>query len=107
MRKAGALSLCLMILAVCSIPGFAQGKEVTLTGKITCAMCDLKTEKECMTVIVVNEGGKDVTYYLDAKSSKANHDAICQTAKEGSVTGTVSEKGGKRYVTATKVAFKN
>ena len=54
---------------------------------------------------MVKEGGKDVVYYFDEKSHKANHDAICQTGKQGTVTGTVSEKDGKKYIAVTKVAF--
>jgi hypothetical protein len=99
-------TVCIAVLLVLAIPATAQNKEVNLTGKVTCAKCDLKTDQECATVIVAREGGKDVTYYLDEKSHKANHDAICQGGKEGTVTGTVSEKGGKKIVTASKVELK-
>jgi hypothetical protein len=81
-------------------------KEVTLEGKITCAKCDLGVEKKCATVIVAKEDGKDVTYYFDAKGDKANHKEICQSAKDGKVTGTVSEKDGKKWITVSKVEFK-
>ena len=82
-------------------------KVVTLKGSITCAKCGLSVEKTCMTVIVVKEGKdkKDVTYYLDTKSGKANHKAICTEAKAGSVTGVVSSKDDKKTITATKVTF--
>jgi len=82
-----------------------EGKEVTLKGKITCAKCDLQETKKCHTVIVVKQGDKDVTYYLDTKNGKDEHKAICQGAKEGAVTGTVSEKDGKHYIKATKITF--
>jgi hypothetical protein len=106
MRSVMLMVLCFGIIAVVAVPIIAQGKEVTLTGKVTCAMCDLKTDKECATVIVVKEGGKDVTYYLDEKSGKANHDAVCKGGKDGSVTGTVAMKGGKNIITASKVDLK-
>jgi hypothetical protein len=84
----------------------ADDKEVTLKGTITCAKCDLKLDKKtCHTVIKVTEEGKDVVYYLDDESGKKNHKKICQEAKKGSVTGTVSEKDGKKIVTASKVEF--
>jgi len=105
MRTIVSLALGMILIAALAVTAAAQ-KPVTLSGKITCAMCDLKTEKSCMTVIVVKEDGKDVTYYLDEKSGKANHDAICDAGKDGTVTGTVSEKDGKKYITATKVDFK-
>jgi len=101
-----SIALCLFIVVAPTVPATAQTKEVKLTGKVTCAKCDLKIEKDCATVVVVKEGGKDVLYYFDEKSSKANHDAICQTGREGTVTGTVSEKDGKKHVAVTKVAFK-
>jgi hypothetical protein len=80
-------------------------KAKTLKGKITCAKCDLGVESKCMTVIVTKEDGKDVTYYFDAASHGKNHKTVCQAAKEGSVTGTISEKDGKKIVTAKKVSF--
>jgi hypothetical protein len=107
MRIVMTIILCFGLVSVLAVPVIAQGKEVTLTGKVTCAMCDLKTDKECATVIVVKEGGKDVTYYLDEKSGKANHDAVCKGGKAGAVTGTISKKDGKNIITATKVELKN
>ncbi len=106
MRALLSAVICLALVAALSFPAIAQTKDVKLSGKITCAMCDLKTEKECATVIVTKQGGKDVTYYLDEKSGKANHDAVCKGGKEGTVTGAVSEKGGKKIITASKVEFK-
>lgn len=97
-------------LALCLVTGLRaddkkDDKATTLKGTITCAKCDLGKETKCMTVIVVKEDGKDVVYYLDAKSDKANHKQICQAGKPGSVTGKVAEKDGKKTITATKVAF--
>ena len=51
----------------------------------------------------MKEDGKDVIYYFDEKSGKANHKAICKKGKEGSVTGTVAEKDGKKVVTVKKI----
>jgi hypothetical protein len=106
MRNILRLAVCLIVAVALGIPSIAQTKEVTLAGKVTCAKCELKLEKECATVVAVKEGGKDVLYYFDAKADKANHDAVCTTPKEGTVTGTVSEKDGKKYVAVTKIEFK-
>ena len=106
MRTLLTATLCIAVLLALTSPVGAQTKEVKVTGKVTCAKCDLKKEKDCATVIVAKEGGKDVTYYLDEASHKANHGAVCQGGKEGTVTGTVSEKGGKKIITATKVDLK-
>jgi hypothetical protein len=85
----------------------AADKEVKLEGTITCAKCDLKLEGQdkCATVIQVKEGDKTVTYFFDAASDKTNHKTICKEAKKGTVTGTVSEKDGKKIVKASKVEF--
>jgi len=83
----------------------AEEKKVTLKGTITCAKCDLKIEKACTTVIKVKEKDKDVVYYFDAASHKANHKKICTEPMKGSVTGVVSKKGDKMIITATEVKF--
>lgn len=106
MRTTLAVVLCLGILVVSAPILAGKGEEVTLTGRIACAKCELNKSSNCQTVIVVNEDGKDVLYYLDAKSGKANHEAVCQGGKDGSVTGTVSEKDGKKFITASKVELK-
>ncbi len=105
MRAAFSLALGLAVAMVVVAKVAADDKEVTLKGTITCAKCDLKVEKKCATVIKVSEDGKDVVYYLDDESGKKNHKKICTEAKKGSVTGKVSEKDGKKIVTATKVEF--
>jgi hypothetical protein len=84
-----------------------EGKEVDLKGTITCAKCDLKKEKECATVIVVKENGKDVVYYFDKESGKKNHKAICTEAKKGSVKGTCKKEGDKLVVTVKEVKFED
>jgi hypothetical protein len=105
MRAAFSVVLGLAVALVVAAKVSADEKEVTLKGTITCAKCDLKVEKKCATVIKVSEDGKDVVYYLDDASGKKNHKKICTEAKKGSVTGTVSEKDGKKIVTASKVEF--
>lgn len=100
------LSLALVTGAIAQEKKEGKAKEVTLEGKITCAKCDLGKESSCMTVIVVKDGDKEVVYYFDKESHKKNHSQVCKEAKEGSVKGKTSEKGGKKTVTVTKVEFK-
>jgi hypothetical protein len=98
-------SLFAVALAVVAFVATAQARDdnKTLKGTITCAKCDLGKESKCMTVIKVKEGDKDVVYYFDDAGHKKYHGKICQTPTEGTVTGKVSEKGGKHVVTVTKV----
>jgi len=106
MRTFLSVAVCFALLAVSAFPVVAQDKDVKLSGKITCAKCDLKIASECANVLVAKEGGKDVIYYLDDKSGKVDHKQFCSTAKEGTVTGTVSEKDGKKHIEVAKLEVK-
>jgi RecG-like helicase len=100
----------LTVLAVVGLlvgAGFADAKpakEVTLKGKITCAKCELNEGAKCANVIIVKEGGKDVVYYfIDKGAGEKYHKEICKEGKEGTVTGVVSEQGGKKMIKPSKV----
>ena len=64
---------------------------------------DFRPGDTLKVMVKVKEGDKDVVYYLDEKSGKANHKAICTEAKKAKVTGTVKKDGDKQILTATKV----
>jgi len=101
--------LALLGLAALLTVGAQAGgdkKEVTLKGKITCAKCDLGTETDCATVIVVKKDNKDITYYFAKDSDKKYHKQICNDAKEGTVTGTVAKEGDKQIITVKQLKFK-
>jgi hypothetical protein len=90
-------------------PAAAQtaGKEVTLKGTFGCEKCSFKEAKQCSNVLKVKESGKDVSYHF-AKNpvSDDHHEEICHNAgKPATVTGTVSEKGGKKTITASDIKF--
>ena len=82
----------------------ADEKEVTLKGTAKCAKCSIKEAKACQAVLVVTEDGKEVKYYVAKnKAGNALHKDICQSDKENvSLTGVVTEKEGKKTITATK-----
>jgi hypothetical protein len=81
------------------------GKEMTLTGKITCAKSDLGIEKKCATVIQVKKGGNEVLYYFDKASNKKYHGDTCKEAKNGTVTGTVTKDGDKRTIAVESLKY--
>lgn len=107
MKLARNLLGVLALLAFLAGSVGAADKEVTLKGKIMCAKCELKTAKKCQTAIKVKEGGKEVVYYfLDKGNKETYHEEVCGGGqKEGTVTGTVSEKDGKKYITPKKVVY--
>jgi hypothetical protein len=99
----------LAVLCALAVTARAADKEVTLKGKIMCAKCELKLKdvKKCQTVIQVKEGDKEVVYFFKDKGNKEEyHEAVCGGGvKEGTVTGTVTEKDGKKWITPKKVEY--
>ena len=108
MKAAWSMMGLVAILALAvSVRADDKDKEQTLKGTITCAKCDLKVEGQtkCATVIKVEKDGKDVVYYFDSKGHKDYHQDVCRTPKKGTVTGTVSEKEGKKFIKVSKVEY--
>ena len=102
-----AVAVVFALVAGATAEDKKEGKEVTLKGKITCTKCGLKETEACGNAIVVEKGGKKITYYFDDKGKgESYHKKICTGAKEGSVTGVVAEKDGKHYVTPNKDGVK-
>jgi hypothetical protein len=85
-------------------PAFAAG-ETTITGNMVCGKCTLHETDSCQNVVQVTQDGKTVNYYLEQNEiSKAAHDPICHGDSEKvMVTGTLTEKDGKKILTPTKI----
>jgi hypothetical protein len=98
---------CVVALLAVAVLAQEKGKEVTLKGSLMCAKCSLGKTSECTTAIQVKEGDKTVTYYLDDKGQgEEHHEPICGgSKKDGTVTGTVSEKSGQKYIKPSKVVY--
>jgi hypothetical protein len=108
MKAIVSLSLgCVLALVAVAVLAQEKGKEVSLKGTLMCAKCSLGKTTECTTAIQVKEGDKTVTYYLDDKGQgEEHHEPICGgDKKEGTVTGTVSEKNGQKYIKPSKVVY--
>ena len=96
-------------LVVGLVAGATAGDEVTLTGKIMCAKCALKKAdaKECQDVLVVKDDkGTAAEYYITKNEVSEKFGHVCTGEKPATVTGSVSEKDGKKWVTATKIVEK-
>jgi hypothetical protein len=99
-KIAGAVAL---VLAVVSM---ARAEETTLSGTMVCAKCTLKKADatKCQDVLVVKDDqGASTEYYIakNAAADEAGHQ--CKTEAKATVTGTVSEKDGKKWIEATKI----
>jgi hypothetical protein len=105
MRK--NLSIGLAIVAMFALVHRVRADDAskTLKGTMTCAKCDLKTADKCQNVLQVKDGDATVTYYVtDNDVTKGTHKKVCTAAVENvTITGTVSEKDGKKWITATKI----
>jgi hypothetical protein len=84
-----------------------KAADETKSGTLVCGKCALKETDKCSNVLQVKEGDKTVNYYLEDKGKGEDyHDKVCQAKKEATVTGTIKEKDGKKWITNAKVEFK-
>lgn len=103
------LRLLLVLVAVVAVAGLAlageEAKTVTVTGKMVCAKCTLGKEdaKGCQNVIIAEADGKTTEYYLAKNALAEEFGHVCKAEKNVIATGTVSEKDGHTWLTATKL----
>ena len=96
---------CLLVLAAAYAGDEAE--TVTLEGKMVCAKCTLGMEdaKDCQNVLVV-EADKEADpayYYLVDNQVVEDYGHLCGGAKGAVVTGTLEERDGKMWMTASKM----
>jgi aspartate 1-decarboxylase len=100
-RTAAVVALAVGLAAV-----LVAADEVTLEGKIACAKCTLKKAdaKECQNVLLVKDAdGKTAEYYIVVNEAAEKFGEVCTNTTDAKVTGTVSEKDGRKWITASKV----
>ena len=80
-------------------------EATTVTGKVMCAKCTLKKAdaKECQDVLVVKDGDKAAEYYVEKNDVAKAFGHQCSGEKPAVVTGKVTEKDGKKWISATKM----
>ncbi len=103
MKKLLAVSFGLVMMLTLAV---RAADEQTLTGKGVCAKCELKETDKCQNALQIKGAdGKVVTYYLTANDvSKPFHKSVCQgPVAKVKIKGTVEEKDGKKWLTATKI----
>jgi hypothetical protein len=92
----------LLIAALSGLVAFAADKSETIKGKGECAKCSLKETSSCQMAVTTKDGTKYLVENNDV--SKKFHKNICTDTKDVEVTGTVSDKDGKKMITATKIS---
>jgi hypothetical protein len=88
-----------------ALPAFAAADE-TFKGDRVCAKCFLKKPdaKECQDVLLVaNASGAPTEYYLVKNDVWKAIGEACTVKVPSTVTGTVSEKDGRKWIAATKI----
>lgn len=99
------LILGLAGVAVAADQAAAKPTEVSLTGDVQCAMCILKKAdaKSCQDVLVVTDKAGKTEYYLVKNAVSEKFGMSCMKPRPAVATGTVSEKDGKKWLTASKL----
>ena len=96
----GLLTVVGLILLCGSYLTYGQEKkEITVTGDVVCGHCTLKAVDQCTVAIRAEDGN-----YLLVKNDES--DKFFDKRDKGvkaKVTGTVEEKDGKKWITATKI----
>jgi hypothetical protein len=102
--SASAAVLALSFTAALAADKKEAAKEETIKGTVKCAKCSLHEAEKCQPTVVVKDGDKEVKYLVTGKEQAALHKEICKADKENvTVTGTVTEKDGKKFIAASKV----
>jgi Family of unknown function (DUF6370) len=106
MRKVVSAAVAVLLaLACCAVAGAAD-VSVTLEGNIVCAKCTLKVEgvDQCQSVLLVkNTAGKDTQYWLARNAVAEAFGDVCTDIKPVTVTGSIKEKDGRKWIVATKI----
>jgi hypothetical protein len=90
----------------CGSAAPAHANEKTHEGTLVCAKCYLKKPdaKECQDVLLVpTTGGAKAEYYIAKNEVAKKAGEACTTAVKARVTGTMSEKDGRTWLTPSKI----
>ena len=102
--KIVCLAVCLAL--ICAVVAPVRAAEQTLEGTLVCAKCFLKKAdaKECQDILLVGpEDGKKTEYYISKNTVAKESGEVCTMQVKARVTGTVSQKDGKTWLTPSKI----
>jgi hypothetical protein len=78
----------------------------TLKGEMVCAKCYLNKPdaKECQDVLLVKDAkGATAEFYVTKNKVAQDAGEACTNAVPATIIGSVSEKDGRKWITATKI----
>lgn len=104
MRNA-TLVLTLVSLLASSLPVLAAE---TWSGTLVCAFCGLKKPdaKSCQDVLLVKDAAGATTEYYIEKTAVTNGEEACTLEIPATVTGTMTERDGRKWIAPTKIEKK-
>lgn len=109
MRLLTSLGL-VALLAVGFVSTSVRAAEETFSGNVLCAKCTLKKAdaKECQDVLVTkNASGATSELYIVKNDVSKKFGHVCSGETPATVTGTVAETDGKKWITASKMEKKS
>jgi hypothetical protein len=95
-----------VVALLVGVVGTAYAADETHTGNLMCAKCALKKAdaKECQDVLVVKDDeGETVEFYVTKNAVLEKFGHTCTGEQRASVTGAVTEKDGKKWITPSKM----
>jgi len=109
MKTLTNLAVALVLGLSLVVPAMA-GDEATYSGSIMCAKCTLKKAdaKTCQDVLVVKDDkGATTEYYVTKNAVAEKFGHVCSGETPATVTGTVTEKDGKKWIEPSKMEKKS
>ncbi len=109
MRMLKSLGI-VMLLATALVSSSVQAAEETFSGTVMCAKCTLKKAdaKECQDVLVVkNASGPATELYVVKNDVSKTFGHVCSGETPATVVGSVAERDGKKWITASKMDKKS
>ena len=104
-RRTFVLAAAVAALSLAGSPLAAFADEA-LNGTLVCAKCALKKADahECQDVLIVADAkGEKTEYYVTKNDVAEKAGEACTLEIKATVTGTVSEKDGRKWITPSKI----
>ena len=98
------VAVAVALVAFVAAPAIAP--DEVLTGSLLCAKCSLKKADahECQDVLVVTDPkGAKTEYYVTKNEVAEKAGEACMQEVKATVTGSVSQKDGKTWLTPSKI----
>jgi hypothetical protein len=104
MKTMTRVALAVAVLTMAATPSIAA--DEVFSGSLLCAKCSLNKPDahECQDVLIVTDAkGAKAEYYITKNAVAEKAGEACTQEVKATVTGTVSQKDGKTWLTPSKI----